>query len=59
MCFTEREIQTFILKFGELFSWSETGLKAHGSNLKKGRFLSNLTAHKWQKLKVDSFMPLP
>ena len=30
MCFIERETQTFILKFKEIFQWRETGLMAHG-----------------------------
>ena len=30
MCFIERETQNFILKFREIFPWTETVLRAHG-----------------------------
>ena len=43
MCFIERKMQNFILKFTDIFSWRETVLRAHRmKSEKKTVFLSNL-----------------
>ena len=42
MCYNERETQNFILKFGEIFLWRETVLRAHGTKFDEKPFFCQI-----------------
>ena len=50
MCFIEREIQNFILRFREVFPWRETVLRAHGMKSDWKLFFCQIYAIFWEKM---------
>ena len=58
MCFIARETRKFILKFGKIFSWRETVLRAHEMKPNEKPFFCQIYARKMVHVVSDRYFCL-